>query len=90
MKLFKISNKDVIKFDTEEEIELFSRFIFENDYFVRKNFKTFADYLDYIFKNSGNNLYIDTDYHYHLAVELTKNYEHYQRREKLIKIMKSN
>jgi len=84
------SGADFVKFESEEELEKFCDFLYNNDYFLRKNFGKIENYKYYI-SNIKGGVFIDCEYHYKLILELNKKLQvlrsiKNERKDKLIKI----
>jgi hypothetical protein len=76
-------NKCQYFFETNEEIKIFADFLYNNDYFIRKEYKNISDYRNYI-KDNINSLYIDSEYHIELIAELYNTIDNYKRKTNLI------
>lgn len=76
MKIYEKNDSNCIQFDSKEEIDIFARFFYENDYFIRKNFITVENYANYI--SSIDEIFISNEYHNKLAIELLENIDKYK------------
>lgn len=74
-----------IEYESNEEFDIFCKFIFDNDFFIRKKFKTLVNYKDY-FNKYGRNVIIDQEYHLSLSIELRDTIDNYKRKNKLKKL----
>lgn len=69
MKMYLKDNLNYIQFENDEEIRVFSKFLYENDYFLREKFETLKDYTDYII-SLKDSIYVSNDYHQKLTEQL--------------------
>ena len=76
MKIYPKEHWNFIQFDCKEEINIFAKFFFDNDYFIRKTFHNFDRYLEYII-SIKDSVFLSNEYHNNLAIELVENIQIY-------------
>jgi len=79
------NNRHGVVFETNEELKIFCEFLYKNDYFIRKCYKKFIDYKNYI-EQHQTGLYLDNRYHEILIDELFDTIDNYKRATKLERI----
>ena len=72
MKIFKEDQKTCVKFENLEEEKIFAKFLFDNDYFIKKHFNNdFLSYYNYIqdARLKNKTLVLDRQYHIELVLK---------------------